>query len=77
MRRIRLSLSRIPRPQSSTPQLFEIASSSLMPASWIAAMSTLGMPHRPKPPTASDMPSLIPAMASCGVETTLSMERTL
>ena len=36
-------------------------------------MSTLGMPQRPNPPTASDMPSLMPAMASAGVETTLSM----
>ena len=47
-----------------------------MPASWIAAMSTLGMPQSPNPPTDSDIPSMIPSMASAGVETTLSMART-
>ena len=31
-----------------------------------AAMSTEGMPQRPKPPTGSDMPSVMPAMASWG-----------
>ncbi len=40
-------------------------------------MSTDGMPQRPNPPTDSDMPSVMPAMASWGEETTLSMARTL
>ena len=75
MRRIRLSRSRIPSPQSSTPQLFEIASRSLMPASWIARMSTLGMPQSPKPPTDRVIPSVMPSMAAAGLETTLSMAR--
>src|SRR6478735_5512676 len=63
----------MPSPQSSTPQLFETASRPVRPASWMAAMRTEGMPQRPKPPTESDIPSRIPAMASWGVETTLSM----
>ena len=40
-------------------------------------MSTEGMPQSPNPPTDSVIPSVIPAMASAGVETTLSMARTL
>src|SRR6476646_3089664 len=63
----------MPSPQSSTPQLFETASRPVRPASWMAAMRAEGMPQRPKPPTESDIPSRIPAMASWGVETTLSM----
>src|SRR5450631_2739383 len=36
-------------------------------------MSTLGTPHRPNPPTASDEPLTIPTTASAGLATTLSM----
>ena len=77
MRRIRLARSSRPRPQSSTPQLFEIASRSVIPASSTARMSTLGIPQRPNPPTAIEAPSVMPAMAAAGSATTLSMPRTL
>ncbi len=77
MRRIRLSRNRIPSPQSSTPQLLDTASRSTTPASWIAWMSTLGMPQSPNPPTESVIPSTMPSIAAAGLETTLSMARTL
>src|SRR5580765_1912697 len=77
MRRIRLSANRIPRPQSSTPQLLEMTSRSVVPASWMAPMSTEGMPQSPNPPTASEAPSPMPSIAAAGEETTLSMASTL
>ena len=77
MRAIRLSFRRIPKPQSSTPQLLETASRSVTPSLWISAMSTLGTPQRPNPPTASDEPLTMPSTASAALETTLSMEWTL
>ncbi|GAP55799.1 hypothetical protein AHiyo6_23640 [Arthrobacter sp. Hiyo6] len=73
MRRILPSLSRIPRPQSSTPQLLLTVSSSLAPRWWRASMSATGMPHNPNPPTASDAPSWISATASAALATTLSI----
>ena len=40
-------------------------------------MSALGMPHSPNPPTDSVIPSVMPSIAEAGLETTLSMARTL
>ena len=47
-----------PRPKPSTPALFETAVRFLTPLSRRAAISASGMPHRPKPPTATIWPSL-------------------
>ena len=57
IRRSRLAISSRPRPQSSTPQLFETASRSSAPCSSSASISTDGIPHSPKPPTASVAPA--------------------
>ena len=67
IRRIRRSSSSRPRPQSSTPQLFETASRSVAPGSSSASISTEGMPHSPKPPTASEAPSPMSATASAAL----------
>ena len=72
IRRSRFSISSRPRPQSSTPQLLEIASRSVAP--WVsrASMSTDGMPHRPKPPTARVAPEPMSSTAAAALPTTLS-----
>ncbi len=44
-------------PKSSTPALLDAKVRSLVPASRIAASSSSGMPHRPNPPAAMNMPS--------------------
>src|SRR6195952_3831901 len=72
IRRSRFSPSSRPRPQSSTPQLFETASRSVVPASSNASISTDGIPHSPKPPTDSVAPSGMSATASAALATTLS-----
>src|SRR6478735_2310605 len=71
VRRIRPSLSRIPRPQSSTPQLLLTVSRSVAPRSCRASISVTGMPHSPNPPTASEAPSWMSATASAALATTL------
>ena len=55
------------------PQLLEMTSRSVTPASWMAAINTLGTPQRPNPPTERVAPSTIPSIASDAEETTLSM----
>src|SRR4051812_19083124 len=72
IRRNRFSASNRPRPHSSTPQLFETASRSVVPASRSASISTDGIPHNPKPPTDSVAPSGMSATASAALPTTLS-----
>ena len=72
IRRIRRSPSSRPSPQSSTPQLFDTASRSVVPASSSAWISTDGIPHSPKPPTARVAPSGMSATASAADVTTLS-----
>src|SRR5215218_5676849 len=73
VRRIRPSLSRMPSPQSSTPQLLLTVSRSRVPERWSASMRATGMPQRPKPPTAREAPSGISATASSALATTLSI----
>src|SRR5689334_18777303 len=73
VRRIRFADSSIPRPHSSTPQLLLTVSRSVTPASSSASISAVRIPHRPKPPTASDEPSAMSATASTALPTTLSM----
>ena len=72
IRRSRFSASSRPSPQSSTPQLFETASRSVVPASSSASISTDGIPHNPNPPTDSVAPSGMSATASAALATTLS-----
>ena len=72
IRRIRFWASSSPRPQSSTPQLFDTASRSVVPASSSAWISTDGIPHSPNPPTDSVAPSGMSATASAADVTTLS-----
>src|SRR5882757_2947864 len=62
----------MPRPQSSTPQLFDTTRRSATPDRCRAAISVAGMPHRPNPPTARVAPSPMPASA-CSAVPTLSM----
>lgn len=67
MRRMRRSFSSSPSPQSSTPQLFETTSRSSIP--WVsrASIRTLGIPHKPNPPTAKELPLTISAIAASGL----------
>ena len=74
--RSRFSISSRPSPHSSTPQLFETASRSVVPASSRASISTDGIPHNPNPPTDSVAPSGMSATASTALATTLSNEDT-
>ena len=62
--RMRLAFSSTPRPQSSTPQLFETIERSRVPWASNASMRAMGFPERPKPPTASEAPSGMSATAS-------------
>src|ERR1044071_10482061 len=56
--------SRMPRPKPSTPALFEITVRPFTPDSRSARMRFSGMPHRPKPPAITVMPSRVrPASA--------------
>src|SRR4051812_19517275 len=71
VRRIRPSFSRIPRRQSSTPQLLLTVSRVLAPPWWTASIRATGMPHSPKPPTASEAPSWMSATATAALATTL------
>ena len=48
IRRSRFANSSRPRPQSSTPQLFDTASRSVTPVCNSASISTDGMPHSPE-----------------------------
>src|SRR4051794_3102424 len=73
VRRILLADSSIPRPHSSTPQLLLTVSSSSTPAASSASISAVGMPQRPKPPTASEAPLGMSATASAALPTTLSI----
>src|SRR5690625_5084360 len=45
-----------PSPQSSTPQLLDTTDRSLTPVACRARMSSIGLPHSPKPPTARVAP---------------------
>src|SRR5579859_7295365 len=74
IREIRPASSSRPRPQPSTPQLFDTTRSPVAPPASRAAMRVDGMPQRPKPPTARLAPSVMSATASAAV-TTLSIER--
>jgi hypothetical protein len=49
--------SSLPRPKPSTPALLEMTVRFFTPLSRSASISASGMPHRPKPPTASSWPS--------------------
>src|SRR3954454_4034304 len=73
IRRSRPFSSSSPSPQPSTPALFETASSSRVPASSTAWISTVGIPHSPNPPTAIVAPSATSATASSAEPTTLSI----
>src|SRR5262249_33721272 len=68
----RLSRSK-PSPAPSTPQLFDTVSRSVLPCSSSAAISRIGTPHRPKPPTARDAPSGMSRTASATELTVLSI----
>src|SRR5438046_2547492 len=73
VRRIRPSRSRIPNPQSSTPQLLLTVSSFVVPCSCRASIRATGMPQSPNPPTAREAPSEISATAAAALATTLSI----
>ena len=64
VRRMRLLSSSTPKPQPSTPQLFETVTSSEAPCSSSASIRLCGMPLSPKPPTAIDAPLGMSATAS-------------
>src|SRR4029453_8837058 len=64
---------RRPRPQSSTPQLFDTTSRSPTSASTSASMRTDGIPDTPNPPEASEAPLWISSTARAAEDTTLSM----
>ena len=74
MRRTARLLSSDPTPKPSTPALLEttVSPETLLAAS--AASNVSGMPHRPKPPTSSVLPSRTPARASAADEHTLPEE---
>src|SRR5579875_3427340 len=72
MRLIRWSPSRMPKPQSSTPQLLDTTRRSPTPAVCRALIRVVGTPQRPNPPTASDEPAATSATASTADATTLS-----
>src|SRR4051812_24334461 len=63
----------MPRPQSSTPQLFEMQVRSLTPRRCSAAIRFSGIPQSPNPPTTSVAPSATSATASSAEGTTLSI----
>jgi uncharacterized protein (TIGR00369 family) len=68
LRICRVASSR-PRPKPSTPALFDTTVRSFTPLSRSASISASGMPHRPKPPTASNWPSrTMPARAAAALE---------
>jgi hypothetical protein len=69
---MRRSASNNPKPQSSTPQLFDTTWSSCTPARRSSAISVDGMPQSPNPPTAMVAPSEMSATA-CSATTTLSI----
>src|SRR5262249_40218966 len=69
--------SRTPMPKPSTPALFETIVRFFAPLRCTAAMRFSGMPHRPKPPIRTVMPSLRLAMAASGEEMRLSMCKSL
>jgi hypothetical protein len=71
-RRIRCWASRSPRPSPSVPQLFDTTSRSPAPVPDSARISTLGIPHKPNPPTASDAPDGTSPTASAALATSLS-----
>src|SRR6478752_7722075 len=73
IRRMRPACSSRPSPQSSTPQLLLTTSRSWTPESSRAWISTLGIPHKPNPPTARVAPSGMSATASTADWTTLSI----
>src|SRR3954447_531661 len=73
VRRMRPSRSRMPSPQSSTPQLLLTVSSPEVPALCSASIRATGMPQRPNPPTAREEPSGMSATASSALATTLSI----
>src|SRR5215475_5479190 len=60
-------------PKPSTPALLETMVRSFVPLRWTAAMRFSGIPHRPKPPIRTVMPSFRLAMAASGEEMRLSM----
>src|SRR4051812_14294985 len=63
-----------PRPNPSTPALFEITVRSRAPLSRSARIRFSGMPHRPKPPDITDMPSRVsPASADVASAKTLPL----
>src|SRR5262252_5879814 len=68
----------MPRPMPSTPALLDTTVRFFTPDSRIATISVSGMPHRPKPPAMTIMPSLRrPASAAVASEYTFFMQRTL
>src|SRR5680860_1087997 len=70
---MRRAASRMPKPQSSTPQLFETIDRSVVPCARIASTSAIGLPHRPNPPTASEAPSSISATVAAAESYVLSI----
>src|SRR5579862_1078518 len=70
-RAIRWAPSSRPRPQPSTPQLLETTCNVEAPEATSASTRSIGTPHRPKPPTASEAPSPMSATAAAALSTTL------
>src|SRR5690349_899646 len=71
---MRPAASSTPRPRPSTPQLFVTTLSWAAPSSYRARTRISGTPLRPKPPTASEAPSDIPATAPAALALTLFTE---
>jgi hypothetical protein len=61
----------MPRPNPSTPALFDIQVSPVTSLSARAAMQFSGIPHKPKPPSMSVIWLSIPLIASRALLTTL------
>ncbi len=73
MRRMRPSASSRPRPQPSTPQLFDTTSRLVAPLASSARTSVIGTPLSPKPPTAMVAPFGMSATASAALVLCLSI----
>jgi len=71
--RMRCAASRMPRPQSSTPQLLLTTLRSVVPWARSASMRAIGFPESPKPPTASEAPSGMSATAAAADSHCLSI----
>ena len=59
-----LSSNKIPKPNPSTPQLFDTIVNPLVCIDLICAINSSGIPHKPKPPANTVILSSSPAIAS-------------